>query len=117
MHLFQITTTPITSIKIIVLSIMLCGITVGTRFLPFWLKGFFEKSILLKKVGDLLPSAIMFLLIFHTLEDVHITKFPFALPEVFSLAIAIILHVWKRNLLLSLFTSTLIYIVIVNSMS
>lgn len=89
-------------------------LAIVTRFLPFWLQSFFHKSALLKRVGSYLPSVIMLLLVFHALEDVHFSNFPFGLSELISLGISVLLYMWKRNLLISLVPGTIIYVLMLN---
>ena len=114
MDLTFLTAKPITSYKIIIITLLLFGLSVFTRFLPFWLKGFFEKSDLLKKISKLLPCAIMLLLTLHTLDGVKVSQYPYSIPEAASLIVAIGLYAWKRNLLLSLSVGTPLYVLLIN---
>ena len=99
----------------LVIILLLSCLTAVTRFLPFWLQTFFDRSVVLRQIGELLPSAIMLLLVFHMFEDVSFIESPFGVPELLSLSVAVMLYVWKRNLLLSLLPGAIIYLVIVNN--
>jgi len=64
-------------------------------------------------LGKVLPHAVMGMLLVYCLKDVAVTAFPFGLPELFACAIVVLLHVWKRNSLLSIGVGTVSYMVIV----
>ena len=53
------------------------------------------------------------MLLVYCLKDVSVTSFPFGLPELFACAIVVLLHIWKRNSLLSIGCGTVGYMVIV----
>lgn len=101
---------PNTPIPMFFLIFLLFLLMVITRVLPFYCHRFFEHSRAIKKIGQLLPGTIMMLLLFHTLEDVPLTKFPFGLPEIISVLIAIGLFVWTNKFLLALLVSTGFYL-------
>lgn len=84
------------------------------RFFPFWVKSWFERPGVIKQVGAILPSIIMFLLIFHNLENVVWVEAPYGIPEVIALSCAAVLYLWRKNLLLALVVSTGLYLAIVN---
>ena len=101
-------------LHLVFITFLLSILVLATRFLPFMLKNIFENSVLLNKVCAFLPSTIIFLLIFHTLEEVNWQVAPYGTPEIASLLIAIILHIWKKNLFLSLLPSTCFYVYLIN---
>ena len=64
-------------------------------------------------LGKVLPHAVMGMLLVYCLKDVSLAAFPFGLPELFACAIVVLLHVWKRNSLLSIGIGTASYMIIV----
>jgi branched-subunit amino acid transport protein AzlD len=64
-------------------------------------------------LGKVLPHAVMGMLLVYCLKDVQITSAPFGLPELAACAIVVLLHVWKRNSLLSIGVGTVSYMVMV----
>ncbi|MBQ9746614.1 MAG: AzlD domain-containing protein [Clostridia bacterium] len=64
-------------------------------------------------LGNVLPHAVMGMLLVYCLKDVSVTSAPFGLPELFACAVVVLLHVWKRNSLLSIGVGTVSYMVIV----
>ena len=81
-----------------------------TRTLPFLLFANKETdSPLLVYLGKYLPAAMMGLLVVYCLKDVSFISVPYAIPEFVSIAVIIALHLWKRNVLLSICVGTALY--------
>ena len=88
--------------------------TIITRFLPFLL--FPDSKPVPKAVeylGRTLPAAMMGLLVVYCLRNVDIAAAPHGLPELIALAAVTALHLWKRNVLLSIGVGTALYMVLV----
>lgn len=66
-----------------------------------------------QKLGSVLPYGIMGLLVVYCLKDVSITSAPFGLPELIAVLSVIILQALKRNSLLSILISTILYMIMV----
>ena len=85
-----------------------------TRFLPFLL---FPDNRPVPKIvsylGRTLPAAMMGLLVVYCLRNVDIAAAPHGLPELIALAVVTALHLWKRNVLLSIGVGTALYMVLV----
>ena len=95
------------------------AVTLGaiiTRFLPFLL---FPDSKPVPKVveylGRTLPAAMMGLLVVYCLRNVDIAAAPHGIPELIALAAVTALHLWKRNVLLSIGVGTARYMVLVQA--
>ena len=85
-----------------------------TRWLPFWL--FPEKKrppAVVTYLGKVLPPAMMGLLVVYCLRNVDIAAAPHGLPELIALAVVTALHLWKRNVLLSIGAGTVVYMLLV----
>ncbi len=66
-------------------------------------------------LGRYLPFAIMGLLIVYCLKGVHLSAYPFGLPEAIALLYVAAVHIWRRNTLLSIGTGTVLYMVLVQA--
>jgi len=89
-------------------------VTAALRFLPFLIFGEDRQTPpLIAYLGRVLPYAIMGMLVVYCLKDVSLTTAPFGLPELIGCALVVILHVWKRNTLLSIGGGTLCYMLLV----
>ena len=88
--------------------------TIITRFLPFLL---FPDNKPIPKVveylGRTLPAAMIGLLVVYCLRNVSVVSAPHGLPELISIAVLAALHLWKRNVLLSIGVGTVLYMVLV----
>lgn len=89
-------------------------VTAGLRFLPFLILGENRKTPpLISYLGQVLPFAIMGMLVVYCLKDVSFTSAPFGIPEAIGCAVVTLLHVRKRNTLLSIGVGTLCYMLLV----
>lgn len=98
-----------------VATIAICSVaTMTTRFLPFLL---FRPGKTLppyvQYLGKALPAAVFALLVVYCLKDIHFTEGTYGLPEIIALIGTTILHVWKRNMMLSMAAGTIIYMALV----
>lgn len=98
-----------------ILTIAVCAlVTAGLRFLPFWIFGENRKTpAVIAYLGQVLPFAIMGMLVVYCLKDVSFADAPFGIPEAIGCATVAILHAWKRNTLLSIGAGTLCYMLLV----
>ena len=89
-------------------------VTAALRFLPFFIFGENRKTPpLVTYLGQVLPYAIMGMLVVYCLKGVSLTAFPFGIPELLGCAAVILLHIWKRNTLLSIGAGTVCYMLLV----
>lgn len=98
---------------IIFFSVVSLG-TIITRVLPFIL--FPENREIpkyIKYLADILPFTIIGMLVVYCLKNITILHSPFALPEIFSIALITVLHIWKKNTLLSIGGGALFYMILV----
>ena len=85
-----------------------------TRFLPFLLFPAGKPTpARVRYLGTVLPSAVFGLLVIYCLKDVSFTTGTHGLPELLSMGMVILLHLWKRQFLLSMAGGTLFYMVMV----
>ena len=94
--------------------IALCVLaTMCTRFLPFLIfSGRKETPAFVHYLGRALPAAIFGLLVVYCLRHVDVGA-NFALPEAIALAATLGLHLWKRQMLLSIAGGTAVYMLLV----
>ncbi len=86
-----------------------------TRVLPFLLFGRGAEHPLILYLGRVLPPAVMALLLLYCLKDVSLAAPPHGLPEGLALLTVALLHLWRRNALLSIGAGTALYMVLVQS--
>ena len=89
-------------------------VTAALRFLPFLIFGENRKTPpLISYLGQVLPYAIMGMLVVYCLKDVSLISAPFGIPEIIGCAVVTLLHIWKRNTLLSIGAGTVCYMLLV----
>ena len=89
-------------------------VTAALRFLPFLIFGKKRQTPpLISYLGQVLPFAIMGMLVVYCLKDISLTSAPFGAPEIIGCAVVTLLHVWKRNTLLSIGAGTVCYMLLV----
>ena len=89
-------------------------VTMATRFLPFLIfRGDKKTPDIIVYLGKVLPYAIMGMLVVYCLKDVHFLSAPYGIPELLGCVAVAILHLWKRNTLLSIGVGTVFYMVLV----
>ena len=89
-------------------------VTALLRFLPFLIFGENRTTPpLITYLGQVLPYAIMGMLVIYCLKDVSFVSGSFGIPELISCAVVALLHIRKRNTLLSIGAGTLCYMLLV----
>lgn len=99
--------------KIIIIGMAVLG-TAMTRFLPFLVfPGDKPVPKYIQYLGRVLPSAVFGLLVIYCLRDVNILSGSHGIPELISIAAVAGLHLWKRQMLLSIAGGTVCYMLLV----
>ena len=98
----------------IIMIVVMTLVTMLTRFLPFLIFNEHRKTPeLILYLGKVLPCAIMGMLVVYCLKDVSVLSDPYGLPELLGIAAVAVLHLWKRNSLLSIGVGTVFYMLLV----
>lgn len=102
--------------------VVMALVTILTRALPFLL---FDRGERAPKVvlylGRVLPPAVIAMLIVYCLRNMtfswSLSTAALAgwLPQAIAVAAVVLLHLWKRNNLLSIFGGTILYMVLVQA--
>ena len=98
-----------------IITIAICALgTMLTRFLPFFVfREGKETPPLVSYLGAALPSAIFAMLVVYSLRSVDVLTGSHGLPEAIAILITVGLHLWKRQMLLSIAGGTLCYMLLV----
>ena len=93
---------------------VMAAVTMLLRFLPFLV--FRRKTPpYIAYLGEVLPAAIIGMLVVYCLKDTAVTKPPFGAPELIAGLAVVGLQAWKRSSLLSILGGTAIYMVLVQT--
>ncbi len=94
----------------------MAGVTALTRYAPFIFFGHGkEPAKWIKYLGKFLPPALMSVLIIYCVSGVNFLGGSHGIPELICIGVAMGLHAWKSNVLLSIGVSTVLYMVLVQT--
>lgn len=98
-----------------IITISLCALgTMLTRFLPFLI--FSDKRPvppLVKYLGWALPPAVFGMLVVYCLRNVSFLGDTHGLPEFIAIAVVVALHLWRKQMLLSIAGGTICYMLLI----
>ena len=102
------------NVRVLSMIAVISAVTILVRFLPFLVFGKSKKTPpFLVYLGRVLPYAIMGMLVVYCLRGVSVTVAPHGLPELVACAVVVLLHVWRRNTLVSILGGTVTYMLLV----
>lgn len=105
---------PVSSRTSLLIILAIAGTTFATRVLPFLI---FPKGKKIPKViqylGKVLTPAIIGMLVVYCLKSTIVFQYPYGIPQLISVLTIILLHIWKRNNLLSIGAGTILYMVLI----
>lgn len=100
--------------RIITIGLCIAG-TMLTRFLPF---AIFRENRrtpeFIQYIGKFLPSAVFGMLVVYCLRNINILQGTHGIPELISILVTGGLHLWKRQMLLSIAGGTICYMLIIH---
>ena len=98
-----------------IMTIGLCALaTMLTRFLPFLVfRSGKPAPKYIRYLGKALPAAIFGMLVVYCLKNVDVTAGAHGLPEFIAIGLVTALHLWKRNMLLSIAGGTVCYMLLI----
>ena len=98
---------------IITISMIVLG-TMLTRFLPFLIfRADRPTPKYIQYLGKVLPGAAFGLLVVYSLKNVSLLTGTHGIPEMLSIMLVVALHLWKRQMLLSIAGGTICYMLLV----
>lgn len=90
-------------------------VTAALRFLPFLIFGGKRKTPpFIAYLGQVLPYAIMGMLVVYCLKGISFAATADWLPALAATAAVILLHIWKRQTLISILGGTILYMLLIN---
>ena len=96
------------------LAILSAGVGMAIcRLLPFIIFANGKLPKLVKFYEKYLPYSLMAILFCYCFVSVNFSEYPHGFPEILTLLIVGVLQFWKKNVILSLFLGTVIYLVLI----
>ena len=97
--------------QVITIGLCVAG-TMLTRFLPFLIFKEDRKTPgFVQYIGKYLPSAVFGMLVVYCLKNVDVLEGNHGLPELIAILVTGAMHVWKRQMLLSIAGGTVCYMI------
>lgn len=84
------------------------------RLFPFAFFSKKEPPAVFNYIGKYLPPLVMAVLIIYSLQSVEFTKTPYGLPHIAGCLFTIIMHIWKKNAMISIFGGTIVYMLLLH---
>ncbi len=98
----------------LILILVTAAVTYFLRAFPFIMFGRKKEAPeIILYLGKVLPPAIMVILVIYCIKGISLIKYPFGLPELISVAVVALLHIWKKNTLLSIGAGTVCYMLLI----
>ena len=99
--------------QLITIGMVVLG-TMLTRFLPFIVFPAGKPTPkYIQYLGKVLPGAVFGLLVIYCLKNVSVFSGSHGIPELIAIVLVVILHLWKRQMLLSIAGGTICYMLLV----
>lgn len=99
--------------NVAILIIAMSLVTMLLRFLPFLIfSGKKQVPQIILYLGDVLPSAVIGMLVIYCLRDISFTTAPFGLRELLASLVVVLVQIFRRNSILSILAGTISYMVL-----
>lgn len=84
------------------------------RALPFIIFGS-RKQLpdVVQYMGRVLPPCIMVTLVVYCLKDISFAEGNYGIPEIIAILVVVLIHLWKKNTLLSIAAGTIVYMFLI----
>lgn len=90
-------------------------VTAFLRFLPFLIFGGKRKiPEIVLRLGKMLPCAVMGMLVVYCLKDISFFSFGSFFPPIAASGVVVLLHILKKNSLLSIVGGTAVYMILIH---
>lgn len=101
--------------QILTIAAVVAG-TMLTRFLPFLIFPAGKPTPrYIRYLGKVLPGAVFGLLVIYCLKNVSLFAGSHGIPEFIAIAVVVALHLWKKQMLLSIAGGTICYMLLVQT--
>ncbi|MFI0975941.1 branched-chain amino acid transporter permease [Streptomyces sp. NPDC021093] len=90
------------------------AVTWALRALPFTVLAPLRASATVQFLSTRMPVGVMVILVVYCLRDLPVTE-PRALAPVAALAVTVGLHLWRRNVLISIIGGTVVHVVLASA--
>ena len=105
-----------TSFEMVLTVAVVVAATLLTRFSAFLIFPPGKKAPdFVQYLGKALPAAVMGMLVIYTFKDTIVFSYPYGVPELIALLVTVGMHLWKRNMFMSVGIGTIVSMLIVQN--
>ncbi|HAH63421.1 MAG TPA: branched-chain amino acid transport [Treponema sp.] len=87
-------------------------VILATRAFPFLLFSRRNPPRIICFIEKYIPPMVMAILVVYCLKDIRFESKPWGLPSFTALAFTTVLHLWRRNPMISIFGGTIVYMIL-----
>lgn len=96
--------------------VIMAVVTYILRALPFVAFRSRQVPKYIEYLGKYLPYAVMAMLVVYCLKGIDILSGNHGIPEIIATAAVVLLHIWKRNTVISVVAGTVLYMILIRIM-
>jgi branched-subunit amino acid transport protein AzlD len=86
-----------------------------TRGLPYLLFKKKNPPQVITYLGAVLPASIMVILVIYCLRNIQFMEYPYGAAELISIVLVVIMQLWRKNLIISVFAGTICYMFLIRT--
>ena len=99
---------------VLILILTSAAVTALIRFLPFLIFGGGRKTpAYISYLATVLPYAIIAMLVVYCFRNISFLSGSHGIPELIAGAAVVLLHIWRKNTLLSITAGTILYMFLI----
>jgi len=99
--------------RLFAIVVIMTLVTFFTRAVPFLFFSRKKPPAFLDYLQRYIPPVVMTILVFASYKDIEFTQTPFGIPAAAAGVLTALLHLWKRNVLVSIAGGTAVYMVLI----
>lgn len=98
----------------IIIIAVIALLTYAARLFPFIIFGRGNKvPDIVIYLGEVLPPAVMVLLIFYCIRNISLFVYPYGIPEFSAILLTVILYLTVKNNLVAMISGTILYMILI----
>lgn len=102
----------LTLIQAIIATFVSAAVIFALRAFPFVLFSKREPPKVLRFIEKYIPPMVMAVLLVYCFKGVNFMSKPFGIPEIVALSFTVVIHLWKKNSMISIFGGTIIFMIL-----
>lgn len=98
----------------IIIIAVIALLTYGARLFPYIIFGRGNKvPDIVIYLGEVLPPAVMVLLIFYCIRNISLFVYPYGIPELSAILLTAVLYLTVKNNLIAMIAGTILYMILI----